>query len=373
MSRSSTRWASLNGRFAWGIVGAALASVVWLVAVLAFSLSPEQAAQRRAAPDLPPPTAVVQEVELRQVAWFPCVQQSVTVNVVAPSVPKGSRPVVTRLPGTVVRVRTGTELAQVSGIPLIAVVTDAVFYRDLRVGDRGPDVRGFEKALQHAGVIRTANAVLDAATLAAWRRFDPTGPRDRVRQQSLVAVPDGAELGVRKVRVGEVVKPGAVLLEVNAGTKEFRCAVPNAGSEVTPAATTFMVADKTVKVASVTVRTRTNDEPGYVLVIPRTAVDEGQGRLGVQSAGSGKPVLAVPLSAVRVDAGGRPAVVVVDGESQRETPVALGVTAQGLVEIAGDGIATGVQVLLFESSDQASAAPSGRSPAEPTPTPSGPR
>ncbi|MFT4216737.1 MAG: hypothetical protein QM619_06070 [Micropruina sp.] len=357
MSRSGKGWVALSGRFAWVVAGVALASVVWLVGVLAFSLSPEQAAQRRAAPELPPRTVVVREVALRQVAWFPCVRRGVTVNVVVPQVPKGSRSVVTGLPMTSSAVRTGTELARVAAVPLIAVVTDAVFYRDLRVGDRGADVRGFERALKRAGIIATADGVLDAATVRAWRRLDSTSPVDRIRLRTLVAVPSGATLGARKAEVGEVVKPGTVLLEVTAGAEQFRCMVPNAGSEVTPANTTFMVARAPVKVASVIVRPRTADESGYVLVTPKEPVKENQAQLGVQSGGSDKPVLAVPVSAVRVDAGGRPMVVIVAGQTQREVPVTVGTTAQGLVAITGDGIGVGVQVRLFDPSDQPTPSP----------------
>lgn len=365
MSRSARTWSGLKGRFAWAVLGAALASVVWLVAVLAFSMSPEQARARRATPELPPPTVAVRSVDLRQVAWFPCARRSVTVNVVAPRVPSGDRSVVTRLPDIGGTVRTGTELARVAGVRLIAVVADTVFYRDLRVGDRGADVRGLEKALQQVGAISSADGVLDAATIRAWRRFDPDGPSDRIRVPTLVAVPARASLGATKVRVGEVVKPGAVLREVIAGAGEFRCEVPNAGPEVTPASVTFKVGGNAVETASVTIRPRSKEETGHVLVTPKEPVTANEGQLGIESASSGRPVLAVPVSAVSVDASGRTVVVVVDAATQREVPVSLGVTAQGMVAITGDGVAEGTQVRLFDVAVQTPASPGPG--AEPSP------
>ena len=57
--------------------------------------------------------------------------------------------------------------------------------------------------------------------------------------------------------------------------------------------------------------------------------------------------------------------VVVDAATQREVPVSLGVTAQGMVAITGDGVAEGTQVRLFDVAVQTPASPGPG--AEPSP------
>lgn len=365
---SPKRLARLRGssRFAAGVIGAVVASLVWLVVVMVISMSPDQAAQRRAAPELPPPTVALKTTELRQVTWAPCSRDTTSISIAAPAVPAGERSVVTAVAAAGAKVTTGTQLARVASRPLVAVHTDAVLYRDLTVGATGPDVAAFEKALHQAGVIGKANSVLDADTVHAWHHtYDPAGPSNRIRVATLVAVPADTEVSSVMVTVGQAVKPGTPLLELSAGSNQLRCEVLNPSGSITPADVTLDVAGKTVPAASLTVHPRTDDEPGYVLVKPKDEVADGAAvRLGIVSASSDGPVLVAPLSAITTSSNGAPSVVVVDGDVRREVPVQLGVTAQGLVAVSGDGLADGVQVMLFGAADE-TAGPTGRGTAPP--------
>jgi len=281
-------------------------------------------------------------------------------------VPAGERSVVTAVAAAGAKVTTGTQLARVASRPLVAVHTDAVLYRDLTVGATGPDVAAFEKALHQAGVIGKANSVLDADTVHAWHHtYAPAGPSNRIRVATLVAVPADTEVSSVMVTVGQAVKPGTPLLELSAGSNQLRCEVLNPSGSITPADVTLDVAGKTVPAASLTVHPRTDDEPGYVLVKPKDEVADGAAvRLGIVSASSDGPVLVAPLSAITTSSNGAPSVVVVDGDVRREVPVQLGVTAQGLVAVSGDGLADGVQVMLFGAADE-TAGPTGRGTAPP--------
>lgn len=347
-SEQRNRRGSGGGRFAAIIVGASIATVVWLVVMLAVTTTPEEAREQRAAPTLPPPVAKLQATVLRQVTSYPCLRRSETQQVSAPTPPRGYQPVVTAVAPAGARVRTGTTLARVAGAPVVAVVTRAVLYRDLVVGDRGPDVDGVEQALASAGLVTRADDVLDASAVAAWRsRFDPSGPTDRISYDRIVAVPQRAQVTSVSVAVGQRIRPGLTLLEVGRRSATFRCDVGQGTAELRPGRATLRVAGKAAAVGSVVVD---GGHEGWVDVTPRGVVDGSEGRLAIESSASRGVVLAAPLGALRVAADGETSVVVVDGSSLREVPVETGVTAQGLIEVAGDGLVAGADVRLFDPS-----------------------
>lgn len=353
--------AGQNGRFAAAVVGAAAVSMVWLVVMMWSVTTPGDARWRRASPTLPPPTAALTQVALRQVTWHDCQRKSVTVPVVASAPPQGFRSVVTSIVRSGVRVDTGTELGGVAGQPVIAVVTDAVFYRDLTVGDHGPDVQGLEVALSEAGIISRADSVMDASTLSQWhRRFDKTGPGDRVRLSSLAAIPRAASVGRVAVSAGQAVKPGAELLEVQVRSAWFDCEVTDPTGDLAPGGVTFTVGGRTMRTEAVVVRRRGLERPGSVEVLPAGKVAGASGRLGVVFSASDGAVLAAPLSAIKTAADGGSIVVVVNGMARREVEVELGATAQGLVEVRGNGLAAGVTVELFDPATSGLPPPGGQ-------------
>jgi hypothetical protein len=332
--------------------------------------TPRQARDERSTPDLPPPTVAVQKVSLRQETWYECSRSSATVKVVAPSSPPGYQSVVTSIKQPGREIRTGTELASVAGQPLLAVVTDSVLYRDLVVGSTGPDVFGFERAVEHAGVIHEAERVMSAATVAAWNaRFDASGPSDRVRISTMVAVPDGSTVAAASAAIGDPVKAGDELLEVQARSGLFTCDGVNPDVDLKPSLLTLEIDGKKVRVTSVVAP---DTKPGLLASIevqPAQQVSGQSARLGVQQASSNGEVLAVPLSAVKVARGGTSVVVVVSGQKTREVTVALGVSAQGLVGVTGSGLKEGELVELFDPASTSTAADQNDNP--PTESPNG--
>lgn len=340
------RW--VHSRFAAVVTGAVAASMVWLVVVSVVALTPGEAKERRASPDLPPPTVELRETTLRQITWHGCDRSDRTLTATAPTPPRGFRSVVTGVPEGGTKVDTGTRLGSVSGRPLIGVVTDQPLYRDLRVGDRGDDVRGLEKALRDARIIRSADGVLDSATVAAWRsRLDPSGPADVIALGTVVAVPPGASVDAVMVAVGDQVEPGAPLLEIVSRAERFSCDVPDPAGDITPTSVVFEIDGHEVPTAAVVSRARTPDAPGRVEVEPSRDVVGDAARLGIVAAQADGPSLVVPLSAIKAEADGRQVVVVVDGDDRRTVRVTTGLTAAGLVEIDGAGLVAGDDVALF--------------------------
>jgi len=349
----------MHGRFPAVVLGAAAASLVWLVVVTTTVTSPGQARAQRTAPKLPTPAATLTERVLRQTTWHPCERRSEIAEVTAPTPPPGERSVVTAITTAGTKVATGTVLAGVSGRPLIAVVTDAPLYRDLTLGARGPDVLGLEQAFAAAGLIGHADDVMDAATLAAWRRLDDsgddTGPTDRIPLDGIVAVPAEARVGDVSAGVGDQVKPGTQILEVRAGGPFFECRARKLESGLTAHDLIFEVDGRKTPVAELQLRPSTDDRQGLLRIRPGRTVTAADARVAVIASDSGGRVLAAPLSAIRVAPDGTTSVVVITKpssrgrETTREVTVTLGVSAQGLVAVTGDGLSAGTQVELFDA------------------------
>ena len=337
-----------HGRFAAAVVGAVAASLVWLVVVMATATTPQEAKDRRAEPDLPPPTAALRRTTLKQVTWHDCTRSQTTSTVRAVTPPRGYRPVVTFLARAGTPISTGVRVASVAGRPLVAVETAAPFYRDLRPGDRGGDVRALLTALRRAGVSTATGDVLDGATTQRWHeRFDPDGPEGVIQGSTLVPVPRGGRVSQVLSAVGRTARPGAGLVEVSAASSSYVCDVPNPTGTITPQRVTFEIGGRTVAVASVSVRRRSGEKPGAVSVVPRARTAEDQARLGILAASSDGPVLAAPLSAVKTEPDGSQSVSVLDGTRRRVVRVSTGATAQGLVEVRGKGLRAGDAVVLL--------------------------
>jgi hypothetical protein len=338
-----------RGRFVPAVLGAVAASFVWLICVLATATTPDEARDRRAAPDLPIPTAKITSQELRQMTWSGCSLDAKVVQVAAPQVPAGQRSVVTNLAKAGALVRTGTELGAVGSVPLYAVVTHGVFYRDLLPGDSGPDVRAFNRALNKAGLIAGAGSVLETDALAAWRdKVDSTSPMNRVRLATLVAVPPRTSVQAVVVGVGDEVKRGAPLMELGVTAGGYVCEVPDPSGEITPSSVTLQVNGQDVAVESVIVHDRTPQAPGSVELVPAAPASEGSVTLGIEATSTEGVVLTAPLSAVRTGPGGETMVTLVRQGRRRDVEVTLGVSAQGWVEITGHGLEGGFSVELFD-------------------------
>jgi hypothetical protein len=338
-----------TGRFAALVLGGAAASAVWILTVMFTATTPQQARAEHSSPKLPPPTAKVESRILRQYTWHDCNRDVNTVDVLAPSSPPGSLPLVTAIARPGKPVRTGIELARVAGQPVIALVTNQVLYRDLVVGAAGPDVRGFERAMMRAGVISRAGRFLDVASIGAWNRsFDHTGVPDRIRVSTLLAVPAGGHVAGVFVKRGSEATRGSRLMEVQAGSDRFTCHGIARDSDLTLRFLQLQVNGEQLPVIDATVEHKGQDPYADVDVRPATAVDAETARLGVQHATSDGPVLAVPLSAVLVSEEGTTSVVVIHGNSHKRIPVGLGVSSQGLVGVRGVGLKVGDQVQLFD-------------------------
>ncbi|WP_146115350.1 peptidoglycan-binding protein [Microbacterium sp. MYb62] len=131
--------------------------------------SPEQVAADSRAPAASVITATVELGTLeRSISVRGTVSYSNVTNVTLTDT--GSK-VVTKAPVVSgARVSAGSVVAELNGQPVFALPGSFPFYRDLRAGDRGPDVRALQNALSAAGYGLSVDGVLGAGTQAgiAW-------------------------------------------------------------------------------------------------------------------------------------------------------------------------------------------------------------
>ena len=156
-----------------------LIAIIAIVAVIALfgggwvaAQSFESPAQKAAKAEAPPAgtvTATVSTGNLEQTVSAEATigrtsQESITVNAAL------SSGVVTQAPvATGGKVVAGSAVLEISGRPLLALPGAFPFYRDLTVGDRGPDVRQLQKGLDVAGFTVAADGSFGAATTSAVR------------------------------------------------------------------------------------------------------------------------------------------------------------------------------------------------------------
>lgn len=161
---------SRNRRRVVLIIVAILAVVVlfgggW-VAAQSFE-SPAQKAAKAEAPPAGTVTATVASGNLQQTVSATATigrtsQESVTLNAALAS------GVVTRNPlAAGARITAGTSILEISGRPLLAMPGAFPFYRDLTVGDHGPDVKQLQAGLAAAGFQVSVDGTFGAATTRA--------------------------------------------------------------------------------------------------------------------------------------------------------------------------------------------------------------
>lgn len=156
----------------------------WLAA--ATFVSP---AQRDAAASAPPPGPVLATVERGDLVdrrLLPGQIRSAGEDSAALApVAEASRSIVTSVAaGTGATVEAGSMLATVNGHPVFALRSDFPMYRDLGVGDSGPDVLALQQNLVGLGLLSRADGAFGSATATAvaklYARTDhaaPTRPR----------------------------------------------------------------------------------------------------------------------------------------------------------------------------------------------------
>jgi peptidoglycan hydrolase-like protein with peptidoglycan-binding domain len=341
-------------------VGLLVAAVTWLtVRVEALTDRDETASARR------PSTVVGVAVELRRLIGRehrPCrVEAAWTRELtlgVSPSV--ASDPVVTRAPTKrVTAVVDGQVLVEVSGRPVFVLSGGLPPYRDLSLGDDGPDVAELQEALHRLGYLagirrrgsldqQTASAIAALYEDHGYRTpagAQPTG-EDRGEpdsdssaepvvwpRQERAVVPAGATVDLRAFSVGS--STDGQVATVRSSKKVLTCEVTAEDGPALRQGPNSMLAGG--RRYGVTLARVSSGRAVFDMApaVARAAGRAGATQLELTLADSRVKVLAVPVSAVWTDADGS-SVVERQGRPGRppgRVSVELGLTVEGLVEV----------------------------------------
>ena len=342
-------------RFDVAIVALCVGCAVGIGATSLFGTSPGDASATRQAPQLPVPTTHLVRQVLKDEIRAPCTPLAQTTRVLPPALRAGTPRVVTAI-GVKVgeRVRTGDLLATVSGVPAYAFVTRIPFYRDLGVGDTGPDVAALERALVVARKLVVADSVFDIRTAAALNaiyggaRMQTPGLAGHLRLASSRSVPEQSEVSEIDAAVGQVVASGTPLMILTGATSTLSCQVPQAAA--VSAGQRLNVGNTTAVVRSVGEPDPTTGQRDVVVALAKNAGAATD--LAIPLNVTKTPVLTVPAGGIWVGPGGGFDVRKVVGGRVESVRVQVGATAGGYVEISGPGLAAGDEVQLHVASDR---------------------
>ncbi len=271
-----------------------------------------------------------------------------------------STPIASRVNGTVTyiaaagsTIQRGQTLFRVNELPVVLLYGELPFYRVLKPGDTGADVKQLTanlKALGYSGF--TTSQVRKWQKSLGW---EETGLVDPAR---IVCAASGVRIEGTAASVGDSAGPGQTVLTLT-GTRRLittsievddaRLALVNAPVKVT------LPDGKTVdgKVESA----KTVVEPGQnggeastridvVIGLGETKIDLEQASARITfTASTREKVLTVPVAALlALPEGGYAVEAILDGGAARMIPVRTGLFAAGRVEVSGDGLAEGMNV-----------------------------
>lgn len=311
---------------------------VGILGIQLTATTPEAARQDRQPARLAPATVQVEQRVLQDVAKGRCEPERGTTSVIAAALPGVGRLVVTNIgvqPNQ--RLRTGDVLAEVSGYRLVAVRSSLPFYRNLRVGMTGPDVRALKSSFAAAGLsVGSLGNTLDSTTYARLARMTGvSGPE--VDYKLLVPVVTDMVLRRRLARVGDVLSPRDPVVELGSSQSALTCRI-DGGSDLAAEQIVDVVAPTgTQKAVVQSIVSGRNGEDQVVVVPTRAGTRLEPGELQVVVDTTGDEVLVVPALALTVGADGTPSLTLVrtDGSTE-EVPVSVGASANGWFEVTGD-------------------------------------
>lgn len=372
----------------------ALFLALTLVALVAFALgrgmsSPTERAAQQAPPALEPITVPVEKATLAEVKTF--VVERVDDG---EGVTWGGTEGVGVITSVGVKagetIDVGDVLASVAGRPVIYLPGQFPAYRDLTVGDQGPDVRQLQEGLQRIGlglggdslgsfgpgtaaaVIRCYSVRGYSATPVAVREgggeadsgeTPPATARPVVKVGDIAYLPSGGSVGKVEVRVGDVLEPGGRLLTLASAQLRYRTA---AGQEGTDLPVSGVSVGKRVTLLGagekLTGRVQRVAKDGVTVTLPRAPKSPPNVLSATVTTAQGpKGSLVVPLTAIRTR-NDVTVVTVQEDDAQRDVEVTVDFSANGRAAVsgqltAGDAVVVGDRPSPADTVTERSATP----------------
>ncbi|KOX13627.1 peptidoglycan-binding protein [Nocardiopsis sp. NRRL B-16309] len=283
--------------------------------------------------------------------------------------------VVTWLPEVGAELSAGQRAWEIDGAPVILLRGDTPAYRTLEPGVEGPDVRQFEQALAELGyagfTVDDEYTWLTAEAVKRWQGdLEGVEATGTVGTDQIWYSPGPVRVTGHEVAAGESVAPATPLLTASATRRIVRVDLEVGdrdlvaeGDGVTvemPDGTT--VDGEVESVGTVAQSSEEEEQPGAgggggepTVEVVITLLEDGEGFLDrapvtVLARGeSREDVLTAPVGALIALPGGGYGLSVVSGDSAVEdVPVETGWFSDGLVEVTGEGIDAGTEVVVPE-------------------------
>jgi peptidoglycan hydrolase-like protein with peptidoglycan-binding domain len=348
----------------WPVAGAIVCAVVLAgggIAVAAAAAVPEAAAERKTPP---PATAAIERGTLsgsRTVAGVLDYTDSHDLQA-------GIGGVLTHLPGEGGQVGLGGELYRVDNVPVHLLRGSTPAWRAFESGmSDGPDVQQLESSLREMGFFSgEPDERFDWRTRAAiekWQKSTGQEQTGRIDFGRIVFTPTDLRIGGMTAAVGDNVGPGAALYRVSGLDKQVSGDVKLADQAYAQVGAAVQInlpqgVTTTGTITSVGQPEEREKSGQMSTVIPITvalddpAAAEGLSRANVTvelPSDVREDVLSVPVDALLALPGGSFGVeqVAEDGTT-RQVPVEVGLFAGGRVEISGDGLQAGDDVVVPE-------------------------
>ena len=329
-----------------GLIVGSLAAAFWLGTQVSFGASGRT--PKSAAPSLI--TTPIESRVLTSTLGIPgtiAPANRVTVSLTPFSIPN-TEAIVTATPpplGTVII--TGSVLGTVSGAPIFAMPGTTPMYREMTRGETGSDIQQLQLALTSLGyAIDDVSGVLGPSTATAYWQFlisrgvDPS--EFNGSSPDKIKVPDWqvvfvstlpAVVASEDLKLGQ--PPPASALVLDAGTLTFQGAL-NGAQEATlgegDPAMISLADGQRFKGRITSLRSRRMVVGAFVRPLPASSARQ-QVIATVTIASTGRPVLAVPASALLTLSSGQVGVQVLAGGELHEDPVQVGVSIGGMVSI----------------------------------------
>ncbi|ASU85908.1 peptidoglycan-binding protein [Nocardiopsis gilva YIM 90087] len=290
------------------------------------------------------------------------------------SVVSGAEGVVTWLPKGGKVIDPGGKLYEVDGKPVSLLRGDKPAFRTLAVGDKGEDVRQFEQALSELGyggfTVDNEYTELTAYAVKRWQKQVGLPQSGEVDPANVWFASGSVRVSGKDVKVGERTSPSAPVMSTTSGDRGVDVPLKVEDRELVSKGDQVDVelpgggkATGTVtSVGSVAKEEQSDDgnpdggggDTVIDVVIKLDDVPKGQffDQAPVKVAlvsDSVEDVLAVPVGALTALPGGGYGVSVVDKNGGvKDVEVETGMFADGQVEISGDGIKEGTEVVVPE-------------------------
>jgi len=262
----------------------------------------------------------------------------------------------------------GQALYYVDAKPVTLMFGATPAYRDFRLGmSDGPDVKELEQNLLALGYANSNNLKAtghfdsyDVAAIERWQKAVGLTQDGIVPWGRVVFEPTAIRINAQEVEVGASAGPGQGVLEVTSTQHVVtidldarRQSLAIAGASVTVTLPSGQaVPGKISDVGKVATAPASGNSPATIKVFVTLddptaggSVDQAPVTVGLASQ-TKKAVLAVPIDALLVLAGGGYAVEVDHNGVRAEVPVTTGLFAEGMVEITGQGISEGTMVVV---------------------------